>query len=111
MTIHTDIETPEERRAAELAAFTNVTGRLNEAASTGDLNGFRQALETNRVFWSVLKDNLFNTENRLTPDLKGQILQLATWVEGYTDKVLSGQAREVTPLIAVNTTIMQGLAA
>jgi flagellar biosynthesis regulator FlaF len=106
------IDTPEERRATELQAFARVTKRLYDAAD-GHVEGtsWRQALETNRVFWSVLKDNLFAADNRLTSDLKGQIFALATWVEGYTDKVLAGQARELSPLISVNDTIMQGLAA
>ena len=49
--------------------------------------------------------------HRLSPELKGQIFSLATWIDGYTDKVLKGEANEIAPLVSVNDTIMQGLAA
>ena len=100
-------ESPEDRRIAERQAFANVTEGLKNA---DDDAGKRQALVTNRVFWGVLKDNLFADENKLTEDLKGQIFTLASWVEGYTDKVLRGDASEIRPLISVNATIMAGLA-
>jgi|SRR5688572_28246793 flagellar biosynthesis regulator FlaF len=113
--MHTDtvsVDTAAERRASELQAFIKVTDRLSAvAAGTADRTTWRQALETNRAFWTVLKENIFRSENRLTPELKGQIFSLASWIESYTDKVLKGEAREVTPLIAVNDTVMQGLAA
>ena len=104
----TAIETPEARRISERQAFANVTEGLKNAEQ--DDAGKRQALVTNRVFWGVLKDNLFSEENKLTTDLKGQIFTLASWVEGYTDKVLRGDANEIRPLISVNATIMAGLA-
>lgn len=111
-TVSVQNDTPAERRATELQAFIKVTDRLSAvAAGKSDRTTWRQALETNRALWTVLKDNIFRTENRLTPELKGQIFSLATWIDGYTDKVLKGEAREVTPLIEVNDTIMQGLAA
>ncbi len=105
---HTEIETAEARRVAEREAFASVTANLVHAEQ--DDTGKRQALVTNRLFWGVLKDNLFSEENKLTNDLKGQILTLATWVEGYTDKLLRGDAQEIRPLISVNSTIMSGLA-
>ena len=104
-------DSPSERRAAERQAFSRVTSRLSAAASHDPgTSAWRQALETNRLFWSVLKDNIFSDENRLTADVKGQIFTLATWVEGYTDRVLKGESREILPLISVNDTIMAGLA-
>ena len=54
--------------------------------------------------------NLFSDENRLTSDVKGQIFSLATWIEGYTDRVLRGETAGVRPLISINDTIMAGLA-
>lgn len=103
------IDPSDVRRAAEHRAFENVT-RLMTEADTGSGDASRRALETNRMLWAVLKDNIFSDENRLTPDLKGQIFSLATWVEGYTAKVLRGE-KDMGALISINTTIMEGLAA
>ena len=107
-----ETDTPVERRAAERRAFQKITSRLVEAANNGELDALtrRHALETNRLFWSVLKDNVFSEENRLTIDVKGQIVTLATWVEGYTDRVLRGESAEIRPLISINDTVMEGLA-
>ena len=117
MNAHTNVpfgsdDSPADRRASELQAFIKVTGRLAAAASGQvERTAWRQALETNRAFWTVLKENLFYSDNRLSPELKGQIFSLATWIDGYTDKVLKGEANEIAPLVSVNDTIMQGLAA
>ena len=99
------IEASEVRRAAERRAFENVTRQMADATEAA-----RSALESNRMLWSILKDNIFADENQLTEDLKGQIFSLATWVEGYTTKVLDGE-REIGALISINQTIMEGLAA
>ena len=104
----TAIESPADRRIAEREAFANVTEGLKHAAEQDD-TGKHQALMTNRVFWGVLKDNLFSDENKLTADVKGQIFTLASWIEGYTDKVMRGDADEIRPLISINATIMAGL--
>ena len=102
------IDTSEVRRAAEHRAFENVTRQLAEAESGEDTATARNALETNLMLWSVLKDNIFADENRLTADLKGQIFSLATWIEGYTPKVLCGE-KKIGALISINNTVMAGL--
>jgi len=104
------IEPSDVRRAAEHRAFENVTRQMADAKTLGETTAERAALERNRMLWSVLKDNIFADENELTEDLKGQIFSLATWVEGYTDKVLNGE-KEIGALISINNTIMEGLAA
>ena len=104
------IEASEVRRAAEHRAFENVTRQMADAETMGETEAARSALESNRMLWSILKDNIFADENQLTEDLKGQIFSLATWVEGYTTKVLDGE-REIGALICINQTIMEGLAA
>ena len=104
------IETKEVRRAAEHRAFENVTRQMAEAETLGEADAARSALETNRVLWSILKDNIFADENQLPQDLKGQIFSLANWVDGYTAKVLEGE-KEIGALISINNTIMEGLAA
>lgn len=102
-------EAPEIRRAAERRAFDNVTREMSAAEFGSSDETTRQALEKNRLLWSVLMDNIFAAENRLPTDLKGQIFSLASWVEEYTHKVLRGE-KQMAPLISINNTIRSGLA-
>jgi flagellar protein FlaF len=82
---------------------------MADAETLGETTAERSALETNRMLWSILKDNIFADENQLPQDLKGQIFSLANWVDGYTAKVLEGEG-ELEALISVNNSIMEGLA-
>ena len=104
------IESPEDRRAVERRAFDKVTRSMIDAGEDTGSFAWRHSIETNRLFWSVLKDNVFAEDNRLTNELKGQLVSLATWVERYTDRVLRGEAKGIAPLISVNDTIMSGMA-
>ena len=106
MSMEMEIIEPEafDRRSDERQAFSKVTTAL-ESANVGNL---RAALDDNRRLWSILQENLFQEDNVLPDGLKGQLISLASWVEGYTTKVLDGEG-ELEALISVNNTIMEGL--
>ena len=98
-----------ERRREEREAFWRVTRDLEDVASREASDPLREvALDRNRRLWSMLQDNLCMDENQLPQPLKDQLITLASWVEGYTTKVIEGDG-DLTALIAVNTTIMEGL--
>jgi len=107
MSMEMDIIEPEtfDRRGDEREAFSKVTAALASA----DTASLHSALDDNRRLWSILQDNLFQEDNVLPDSLKSQLISLATWVDGYTAKVLEGEG-DVEALISVNTTIMEGLA-
>ena len=69
----------------------------------------RSAVERNRLLWDTLRRDLESEANWLAPELKVKLISLALWVERHTARVLCGEA-EVGALIAVNRTIMEGLA-
>ena len=93
-----------DRRSDEREAFSKVTAAMVSA----DVANLRSALDDNMRLWSILQDNLFQEDNILPESLKTQLISLATWVEGYTTKILEGEG-ELDALISVNTTIMEGL--
>ena len=70
---------------------------------------FLDAIENNRRLWDTLRTDLESESNWLAKDLKVKLISLALWVERHSDLVIESKG-EVGPLIAVNQTIMEGLA-
>ena len=105
------LESVDSRRSEEHAVFSRVTRELEEVARTSQPRGdvVADALENNRQLWAFLQDNLFHEDNMLPEALKEQLIGLASWVDGYTAKILDTGAA-IDPLISVNHTIMEGLA-
>ena len=99
----------DERRREERDVFWRVTRDLEDVAGRDVADPVRDvALDRNRRLWAMLQDNLFLQDNQLPQPLKDQLISLASWVEGYTTRVLEGDG-DMNALIAVNTTIMEGL--
>jgi flagellar protein FlaF len=98
-------------RELEYRAFGQVTAALvkarEEPASAVQL---AEALDANRRLWSVLSADCSVPENRLPLSLRGQIISLAMWVARYSREVLRDGA-DLEPLIDINRTMMEGLAA
>jgi flagellar protein FlaF len=69
-----------------------------------------QAIEANRRLWNLLSADCSAPENQLPPALRGQIISLALWVGRYSSEVLR-QGADLGPLIDINRTMMEGLAA
>lgn len=101
----------ESPRELEYRAFGQVTAelvRIKQEPSTADQ--LREALAANRRLWSMLSADCALPENRLPLTLRGQIISLALWVVRYSSEVLRTGA-DVEPLIELNRTMMEGLAA
>lgn len=102
-------ETPRE---LEYRLFGQVTRALMEAKELPKLEiGKRMdALDWNRRVWSFLANDCMAEGNALPEQLRGSIVSLSLWVGRYTSDVMQRQA-DIEPLIDINRTIMQGLAA
>ena len=104
----TQADTP---RDLEYRAFGQVTAALvrvhEEKPAVATI---AEALDANRRLWSVLAADCSVPENKLPLPLRGQIISLALWVARYSGEVLRHGA-DIEPLIDINRTMMEGLAA
>jgi len=102
-------QAPQSPRESEYRLFSEITRELmSVGASDRASEAFRNAIERNRSLWTALRADLESESNWLARDLKARLISLALWVDRHSELVLDSQA-EVGPLIAVNSTIMEGL--
>ncbi len=98
-------------RELEYRAFGQVTAalvRMKEEQAAPAI--VAEALDANRRLWNVLSADCAVPENKLPLALRGQIISLAMWVARYSSEVLRDGA-DIEPLIDINRTMMEGLAA
>ncbi|MGE0741536.1 MAG: flagellar biosynthesis regulator FlaF [Hyphomonadaceae bacterium] len=95
-------------RELEYRAFGSVTAALVRAKD--DRSGVAEAIDANRRLWNVLAADCSVPENQLPLTLRGQIISLAMWVARYSSEVLRDGA-DIEPLVDINRTMMEGLAA
>ncbi len=104
----TQAETP---RDLEYRAFGQVTAGLVRIKQEGTAVGEKaEALDANRRLWSLLSADCSLPENQLPLQLRAQIISLALWIARYSSEVLRLGA-DIDPLIEVNKSMMEGLAA
>ena len=97
-------------REVEYRLFQKINRALMSAgADERTSQDFLDAIENNRRLWDTLRTDLESDSNWLAKDLKAKLISLALWVERHSDLVIESKG-EVGPLIAVNQTIMEGLA-
>lgn len=101
----------EQPRDLEYRAFGQVTaGLVRVKEDKPPLPVVLEAIDANRRLWNVLSADCAAPENQLPIMLRGQIISLAMWVARYSSEVLRDGA-DVEPLIDVNRSMMEGLAA
>ena len=101
----------DQPRDLEYRAFGQVTAALVRVKEDKpELPAVVEALDANRRLWNVLSADCAVPENKLPMALRGQIISLAMWVGRYTSEVLRNGA-DIDPLIDINRTMMEGLAA
>lgn len=108
-TLQKRVETPRE---TEYRLFTQVTRALMEVAELPKTEIVKRidALDWNRRVWSFLANDCANDENGLPEHLRAAIISLSIFVGKYSSEVMQKGA-DIEPLIDINKTIMQGLAA
>jgi flagellar biosynthesis activator protein FlaF len=100
-------ETP---RAAEYRLMGEITGEMMQAQQDGCKGAMLMpSLYRNRQMWSTFATDCGASGNGLPPLLRAQIISLSLWVDRFTSDVVAGR-EPVEELIALNRTIMEGLA-
>jgi len=114
------ISETESPRQIERRVLSNVTAEMeskylafDQAETSGDklallAEGLRDTLWYNERIWLTMRNDLSETGNALSPDLKAGLISLALWVETHTQGVLKGE-RKVKPLLDINRSIVRGL--
>ena len=105
----TQAESPRELEYRAFGMATAALVRVKEGG-TSSPREVAEALETNRRLWNVLSSDCATEGNKLPQPLRAQIISLAMWVSRYSSDVLRSGA-DVTALIDVNRSIMEGLTA
>lgn len=112
-----DTESP---RQIERRVLSSVTAEMeskylafDQAETLGDklallADGLRDTLWYNERIWMTMRNDLAETGNALSPDLKAGLISLALWVETHTQGVFKGE-KTVKPLLDVNRSIVRGL--
>lgn len=112
-----DTESP---RQIERRVLSSVTAEMesnylafDQAETLGErlallAGGLRDTLWYNERIWMTMRNDLAETDNALSPDLKAGLISLALWVETHTQGVLKGE-KNVKPLLDVNRSIVRGL--
>jgi flagellar protein FlaF len=101
----------DEPRELEYRAFGQVTAALVRVRDEKPpLGAIVEAVDANRRLWNMLSADCAVPQNQLPLALRGQIISLALWVARYSSEVLRNGA-DIDPLIEVNRTMMEGLAA
>jgi flagellar protein FlaF len=101
----------ESPRETEYRIFGEVTRALIDAAQTpDDLVKRIDALDWNRRLWSTLAADCAQPTNELPYAVRAQIISLSMWVGRHTSAVVR-RKEDFNPLIDLNRTMMQGLAA
>ena len=103
-------DSPQAMRAQERRVMDHVIDLLREAAAAG--SGSRQtvsALYQLRRLWLVFLEDLNNPENALPDQLRAGLISIGIWVNKEIDRIISGAATDLTPLIEINEIIRDGL--
>ena len=99
----------EDPRSTEYRLFGQVTGALINAQRVRATGGvLAEALDWNRSLWRTLAADCLDDRNRLSQDVRANIVSLSLWVASYSKKV-TREGASMDPLINVNRTIMEGL--
>lgn len=99
----------ENSRETEYRLFGEVTGALIDVHKKGARGGpLVEAVDWNRRLWRTLATDCLDDRNQLPAEVRAKIVSLSLWVTKYSRRV-TREGAEVTPLIEVNRSIMQGL--
>lgn len=97
-------------KSIELRVFMSVTAQLKAVDADNKLE-FPQLVEAtleNLKLWKIVFIDLVSTENTLPLELKKSLIELATFSQTHSRKVLRGEAKPDV-LIDINTSIIAGL--
>lgn len=99
-------ETPQQAEERALRLANLKLRRAAEQQVTGP--ELVEALHFNRMVWQTFSDDCALPGNQLAPQTRAAIVSLGLWVGRHSSEVAAGR-ETVTPLIEVNSLIMDGL--
>lgn len=114
------ISQTESPRQIERRVLSTVTAEMeskyfafDQAETPGEklallADGLRDTLWYNERIWMTMRNDLVESANGLSPDLKAGLISLAIWVENHTQGVMKGE-KTVKPLLDINRSIIRGL--
>lgn len=103
-------ESPEVAREHERAAFDHVIGLMKRAqGSDASASDRAAAVRGLQDLWTLLIDDLSQSENALPETLRADLISIGLWVLRASDRILRGAADGFDGLIAVNTNVRDGL--
>jgi len=99
-----------DNKSLEHALFRQITDAMIEAETLAktEASKWADAINRNLELWTVLTTDLLNPENQLPEPTRKALLELSVFVRRTSMRVLSGE-EELTDLIEINESIMQGL--
>lgn len=105
------LKATESPRDIEYRLFGQVTRALLDIAPLPRTDPkVIDAIDWNRRLWSAMALDCANNDNAMPPQIRAGVISLSMFVARYSSQVMT-QSMPVDPLIDINRTIMQGLAA
>jgi len=103
-------ESPIAMRATERHAMDRVIAMLRLAREKGaETREAVEALYYLRRLWSIFMNDLESPENELPEQMRQGILSIGLWMGKEIERVRSGRASDLTPIIEINEIIRDGL--
>lgn len=101
---------PGNPRETEAWGLTQAALRMREARETNDRDVMLAAVRINWQLWTIIQAELLAPECPVPPELRGNLLSLANFIDGHTMKFLSDpKADKLDVLITVNRELAGGL--
>ncbi len=97
-------------RARERQAMDRVIAMLRAAQEKGAHSRERvEALFYLRRLWMIFLNDLRDPNNELPDQLRAGIISIGIWMNKEIDRVQRGPTNDLTPMIAINELIRDGL--
>lgn len=97
-------------KSIEYDAISQITFLLQSSVTAPGIPFSRlcEVVNKNRKLWRIFSIEALNPNNPLMPQTKAQILNLATFVENHSSRVLRREV-DARMLVEINVAIMRGL--
>jgi len=104
-------DSPTELRARERQAMDQAIKLLCVARDKGP--GAREVIDALfylRRLWQIFLEDLNNPDNELPLQLRAGLISIGIWMNKEIERVRTGKATDLTPIIEINEIIRNGLA-
>ncbi|KZK86541.1 flagellar biosynthesis regulatory protein FlaF [Pseudovibrio sp. Ad46] len=103
-------DSSEDRRGQERELFALVIAQLHAGKEHGSSSSEgAQALTSVHRLWSILIDDLGNSENALPAELRADLISIGIWCVKQADLIRTGNSDDFQGLIEINELVRDGL--